>query len=452
MPSTATEDMNIDYEHCDGLLESGKKEELATLLSSYHPADVANYMSHLSREDSREVFYFLEPKIASEVIIEFSDDLREFILEEMESQRVSEIVDHMASDDAADVLGSMSREDVVKVLDLIQEEDIRQVKTLLTYEEDSAGGIMQTEVASVTADATVQEVIDMLREIKETHEDIHNIFVTDRDNKLTGVLPLRRLVLEKPHTPIMDIMDTDYIAAYVDQDQEEIARLFKKYDLISIPVTDLEETLVGRITIDDIVDVIEEEASEDFYRMAGAGPDDAIPMSIIKSAKLRLPWLFASCIGGIVALNIIGAFEHTLGRVVALASFIPVILGMGGNIGTQSTTIVVRGLATGSVDVSALWKIVFKEIRVGFILGIVYGGLIALAAAIIYPEAVRLSAVVGLSMCMSMILAAALGTMMPIILFKLGADPAVATGPFVTTSIDIIGILILFNIASFFMF
>lgn len=452
MPSAATEEKNIDYEQCDGLIESGNKEELAKLLSTHHPADVAKYINHLSRENSRELFYILEPKIASEVIIELSDDLRDFILEEMESQRVSEIVDHMDSDDAADVIGSLSEEDANKVLDLIPEEDTRQVKALLSYDEESAGGIMQTEVASVTADATVQEVINMLRDMKEKREDIHNIFVTDRENKLTGVLPLRRLVLELPQTPIMDIMDTEYIAAYVDQDQEEIARIFKKYDLISLPVTDLEETLVGRITIDDIVDVIEEEASEDFFKMAGAGSNDAIPMSIFKSAKKRLPWLFASCIGGIVALKIIGAFEHTLGQVVALASFIPVILGMGGNIGTQSTTIVVRGLATGSVDVGALWKIVFKEVRIGLILGIVYGVLVAFAASFIYPDALRLSSVVGISMCMSMILAAALGTMMPIILFKLGADPAVATGPFVTTSIDIIGILILFNIASVFMF
>lgn len=452
MPFSVTEDSAIDTETIESLLERGERRQAAKLLSAHHPADLAAFMLHLDNTELKELFFLFEPKLASEVIVELSDEIRDSILEEMESKRVSEIVDHLASDDAADLLGTLSEEDANKVLEHIPEEETKHVKSLLAFDEDTAGGIMQAEVASVTIDATVQEVISMLRGMKDEQEDIHNIFVTDRWQKLEGVLPLRRLVLESPETAILNVMDTDCIAAHVDQDQEEIARIFKKYDLISLPVTDDSDKLVGRITIDDVVDVMEEEASEDIFKMAGAGSEDILSMSTFKSAKTRLPWLFASCIGGIGALKIIGAYEHSLGRLLALASFIPVILGMGGNIGTQSTTIVVRGLAIGSVDVSTLWRLVYKEVKIGFILGVSYGLLLALATAFIYPGNPALSLVVGVSMCASMVIATAVGTMMPIVLFKAGVDPAVATGPFVTTSIDIIGILILFNFAAFFLF
>ncbi|MDT8317622.1 MAG: magnesium transporter [bacterium] len=452
MAYSATEDNAIDTEAIEGLLERGERRQAADLLTSHHPADVAAFMLHIKQDDARGLFSFLTPKFSSEVIIELSDEIRDSILDEMESKRVSEIVDHLASDDAADLLGNLSEEDANRILEHIPEEETRHLKSLLAFGEDTAGGIMQAEVASATMDASVQEVVSMLRGMKDDQEDIHNIFVTDRNRRLKGVLPLRRLVLESPETPILNIMDTDYIAAHVDQDQEEIARLFKKYDLISLPVTDGANKLVGRITVDDVVDVMEEEASEDIFRMAGAGSEDILSMSTFRNAKKRLPWLFASCVGGIVALKIIVAYEHSLGSLAVLASFIPVILGMGGNIGTQSTTIVVRGLAIGSVDVSALWKIVYKEIRIGFILGSTYGLLLALATMVIYPENLSLSLVVGVSMFASMMIATAVGTLIPIILFKSGVDPAVATGPFVTTSIDIIGILILFNFAAFFLF
>jgi len=452
MAAQGKEEISMDSEKIASLLDSGDLDTLTSLLSSSHPADVANLLNSLSNEDARKVFDILSPKDASEVIVELNDEAKELIIEEMESARVGEIVDHMASDDAADLLGVLSEDDAKKVLEHVSEEDTAQVRRLLSFEEDSAGGIMQAEFASVVSTATVQEVIAILREMKDEYEDIHNIFVTDRSHVLIGLLPVRKLVLESPQTVMGAIMETDFVTAHVDQDQEEIARIFKKYDLISIPVTDESGRLVGRITIDDIVDVMEEEASEDIFKMAGAVSEDILSMSTIKSAKTRLPWLFASCIGGIIGLRIIGFYEHNLGKFVALAAFLPVILGMGGNIGTQSTTIVVRGLAIGSVDVSTLWRIVAKEVRIGFIMGLTYGLLLAAATSLIYPANPKLSIVVGFSMCASMVVASAVGTLMPLFLFKLGTDPAIATGPFVTTTIDIIGILILFNFAAFFLF
>lgn len=445
------DEKNIDTELLRSLLDAGDASKAGEMLVEDHPADIARFLSELANEQLKALFYTLEPKLASEVVAELGDEARDVILEDMESKRVGEIVDHMASDDAADLLGALSDEDARKVLDLIPEDDSRQVKSLLAFEEDTAGGLMQTEIASVRSDASVQSAIGMLRENRDDTEDIHNIFVVDANERLSGVLPIRRLVLEPPETLIANIMDVDIISVHVDEDQEEVAKIFKKYGLLSLPVIDNFDRVVGRVTVDDIVDVMEEEASEDFFKMAGAGSDDILPKSIFKSAKIRLPWLFASCLGGLLALKIIGAFEDTLGQMVFLASFIPVILGMGGNIGTQSTTIVVRGLATGSLEVGSLWRVVFKEVRIGLILGVVYGLFLGAAAYFIYPDNAFISLVVGLAMLTSMVLAAAVGTLMPIVLFRSGVDPAVATGPFVTTSVDIIGILILFSFASFFL-
>ena len=442
------ENQKIDSETLAGYLDKGDIKGLKELFSSHHPADIASCMTGLSEDQVRRIFRLLNPKDASEIIVEVGDEVRDFILEEMESTRVGEIVDHMASDDAADLIGTLPEEEANKVLDLIPDEGQKHVKSLLAFEEDTAGGIMQAEVISVDAGYSVQKTIDLLRDRKEDLEDVHNIFVTDSQERLVGVLPIRRLVLADSYTLVSDIMDSEIVFAHVEDDQEEVARIFKKYGLISLPVLDESDRLVGRITIDDVVDVMEEEASEDFFKMAGAGSEEVLLKSTLKSAKIRMPWLFASCIGGLVALKIIGIFEGTLGKVVVLASFIPVILGMGGNIGTQSTTIVVRGLATGTVEVGSLWSLVLKEVKVGLILGVVYGLFLAAATAFIYPGSPLLSLVVGLSMLMSMVLAATVGTMMPIILYKSGVDPAVATGPFVTTSVDILGILILFGFAS----
>jgi len=442
----------IDADRVSALLRAGELGELESMVASHHPVDIAKLMEALHTDDAKRIFEILPPQVSSETIMELSDEVREHILEDMESKRVGEIVDLMPSDDAADLLGGLPEEEADKVLEYIPEEDTRQVKSLLAFDKDTAGGIMQAEVISVSPENSVREVVALLRESKDDLEDIHNIFVTGAFQKLVGVLPVRRLVLEDPQTLVVDIMDEDAVSADVDQDQEEIARIFKKYDLISLPVVDGRHRLLGRITIDDIIDVMEEEATEDFIRMAGAGHDDTLPMSTLKNTRKRLPWLFASCIGGIIALKVIGAYESILGHVVALASFMPVILGMGGNVGTQSTTIIVRGLATGSVNVRSLWKVVLKEIRIGILLGSFYGLFLAVITEFVYPGNPLLSLSVGLSMFASMCIASAVGSVTPLLLHKIGVDPAVATGPFVTTSVDIMGIVVFFKISSLILF
>jgi magnesium transporter len=275
------------------------------------------------------------------------------------------------------------------------------------------------------------------------------LYITDEDDSLVGVASLRALATTPPNTLLKNIMVKRVHSVRPETDQEDVAQIVAQYNYLAVPVVDADNRLLGIVTVDDVVDVIREEATEDFLQMAGAGKDREILLkSSWENAQARLPWLFASWIGGIIAVSIIGAFEHMLESIIALAAFIPVIIGMGGNIGTQSSTIIVRGMATGRIEIGNEFKILLKELRVGLILGGLYGLMLGIFANFRFMGTdPMLGVVVGLSICCSMLLAVAVGTFTPLILRKLDIDPAVATGPFVTTSIDILGVLLYFIIA-----
>ena len=279
------------------------------------------------------------------------------------------------------------------------------------------------------------------------------LYITDDDDRLVGIISLRTLTTTSSNTTLKDIMIKNVHSIRPETDQEEVARIVAQYNFLAVPVLDSDSKLLGIVTVDDVVDVIREEATEDFLRMAGAGKDREILLkSSWENAKTRLPWLFASWIGGVIAASLIGVFENMLENIIALAAFIPVILGMGGNIATQSSTIIVRGMATGRVNLGGEIKLILKEAQVGLILGTLYGILLGLFARFIFSDAPEnFGFVVGLSICASMIVAATVGTIIPLILRKLDIDPAVATGPFVTTSIDILGVLFYFLIAGLFL-
>lgn len=277
------------------------------------------------------------------------------------------------------------------------------------------------------------------------------LYAIDDDGRLSGVISLRDLVITPPETQLKEIMSKKVHAVRPETDQEEVARIVSQYNILAVPVLDGEDHLLGIVTVDDVVDVIREEATEDFLQMVGAGKDREILLKTSwENARIRLPWLFASWAGGILAAYIIGVFENVLESTIALVAFIPVIIGMGGNVGTQSSTIIVRGLATGRVGIENTVKILLKEIRVGLILGVLYGLLLGIFAMLRFLNTSPiLGLVVGLSICCSMLIAATIGALVPILMNKLDIDPAVATGPFVTTSIDILGVTLYFLIAGF---
>jgi magnesium transporter len=359
------------------------------------------------------------------------------------------VFDHMASDDAAELLGCLDEELSDKILSKMKKEESYNVEQIMSYEEDTAGSLMVKDYVALEEDVKAKEVIEALQNKYLDVEMPFYIYVIDDYGKLVGVSSLRQLVVESPDKPLKDFMSTDIVSVKPYTDRDVVARLVSRYDFLAIPVVDDDNRIIGIVTVDDVIDILHESATEDMLKMAGVGEDYVETQSIFKGTRIRLPWLFASCLGGIANFFIIGRFESTLAQLTGLAAFIPIIMGMGGNIGTQSATIVVRGIATGRVNIRDFAKVISRELGVGFILGMTYGGLIAAVAKLSFmaePFSWALSVVVGGSILSSMTVAALVGTSVPMIFQRLNIDPAVATGPFVTTTMDLISVYCYFTI------
>ena len=435
------------------LLRRNAKVNLIKLTGKTHPADLAEVFRHFSTEEQIEIFSLMkENEHAAEFLVELDDALVIELLENESYERIAAIIEKAPTNDQSGILNILEDEKAQSIIELLNAEEQEEIAEIMGYPDDSAGTLMNTEVFTLHESITAGEAIKTLQD-QEGAEMVFYLYITDDDDRLVGVISLRALTTTPSSTKLKDIMIKNVHSIRPETDQEDVARIVAQYNFLAVPVLDSDSKLLGIVTVDDVVDVIREEATEDFLRMAGAGKDREILLkSSWENAKARLPWLFASWIGGIVAAFIIGAFENVLANIVALASFIPVILGMGGNIATQSSTIIVRGMATGRVNVGGDIKLIFKEIKVGLILGSLYGILLGVFAKFTFTSAPdNLGFVVGLSICASMVVAATVGTIIPLILRKLDIDPAIATGPFVTTSIDILGVLFYFLIAGIFL-
>ncbi len=427
--------------------DSEKQKAVVKDLSSLFPADIAEIIKGMENERKIAVFSSLSPEIASDVLLELDEESKVLIVDHIDNKKLTNIVEEMESDDAADFIADLPNEDAKTILSSIPAEESTEVKKLLEYPEDTAGGIMQIELISIKGTATVEEAVGQIKSF-DNAEDIHNVFVTDEQNKLTGILPINRLILHPSSKSVNQLMNKDPIAVEVTVDQEEVALLFKKYDLVSIPVINKEGLLLGRILVDDIVDVLEEEASEDILKIAGTDEEELLfTHTTFRIAGFRLPWLISSLAGGLITGTLIWSFKVTLKEVISLAVFIPVIMGMGGNVGTQSSAIVVRGLATGRINISNFIKLLVKEIRVGLLMGAICGLVAGLIAKIWHANS-GLGIVVGLSMFLAIFVAAILGSMIPMVFHRIKIDPAIAAGPIVLAINDIIGLLIFFGLAT----
>ena len=435
------------------LLRRNAKINLIKLTGKTHPADLAEVFRHFSTEEQIEIFSLMkENEHAAEFLVELDDALVIELLEDESYERIAAIIEKAPTNDQSGILNILEDEKAQSIIELLNAEEQEEIAEIMGYPDDSAGTLMNTEVFTLHESITAGEAIKTLQD-QEGAEMVFYLYITDDDDRLVGVISLRALTTTPSSTKLKDMMIKNIHSIRPETDQEDVARIVAQYNFLAVPVLDSDSKLLGIITVDDVVDVIREEATEDFLRMAGAGKDREILLkSSWENAKARLPWLFASWIGGIGAASIIGAFENMLANIVALAAFIPVILGMGGNIATQSSTIIVRGMATGRVNIGGEIKLIFKEIKVGLILGSLYGILLGVFAKFTFTSAPdNLGFVVGLSICASMVVAATVGTIIPLILRKLDIDPAIATGPFVTTSIDILGVLFYFLIAGVFL-
>ncbi|MFH1102981.1 MAG: magnesium transporter [Pseudomonadota bacterium] len=430
------------------LLRRGATTHLAKIVNKTHATDLAVTFRSLSRTNQRKLLNLIHDiEKKGTLLMELDEDILVDLFEGMDVDEIVKIFDALPKDDVAGLLSSLPEEKSDAVLKKMKGEGVEEIEDLLKYGDETAGRIMVSDLIALKQDMTAKEAIEQIQKEHHEVEMPFYLYVVDEYGKLVGVSSLRQLVLVSPETPLKEFMTTDVVSVETSVDQEEVAKLVAQYDILAVPVVDEGHRLVGIVTVDDVIDVFRREATEDILKMAGAGEEFVETKSVMKSTRIRLPWLFASCVGGIFASVIIGYFSGILSKMVYLAAFIPVIAGMGGNVGTQSSTIVVRGLATGRINIRDIFKVVLKELSTGVILGIIYGLIVGLVAEFRYSTG-ALALSVGLALMCSMSVAALMGALLPMVFARVRIDPAVATGPFVTTATDIISIFFYFQIAT----
>lgn len=411
-------------------------ERIAVLLAALHPADSAEVLEELEPDQQRAVFAELESEDAAEVLAYLEPEDQVEIVADMPSEDLSDILDEMEPDDAADMLAELPPEQASAAI--AQMEDASDVKELLQYEEESAGGLMTPHIVALRANATVGQALTLLREVHPVEDLSYYLYVTEPDERLVGVISLRQLVTADLNTPLSAIMHRDIISVPVDADQEEVARILSRYGLLSIPTVDAEGRLVGAITADDVIDVIQEEATEDIYHLAGLDAEEDVNESVLTTSRRRLTWLLVNLPTALLAGAVVSQFEGTVQRVAVLAVFMPIIAGMGGNAGIQTLTLIVRSIALGEISLRDSWRALGHEFMVGLVNGVCFGIVIGLVG-LIWKGLPILGLVAGVAMLANMIAAAIAGTMVPLLLRRFGADPALASGVIVTTFTDVTG-------------
>jgi len=430
------------------LMRKGAVVNLRRIVEKTHPADLAAIFQELNDLEQGRLFQILvQAGLAGDVLSELDPDVLQGLVESLSDEELAEILSSMDADDAADLLALLPEDRRSGILAAMNLEDSEDIGKLLGYPEDSAGGIMTSSFFALGEGVTVEEAIRAIQGAEEA-ETVFYVYVVDDEGRLVGVVSLRQLITSPPTATLRQIMATDVIKVDVHTDQEQVARVVAKYDLLAIPVVDEAEHLVGIITVDDVIDVLREEATEDVFKMAGTSQEELVyGNQVLPIVRIRMPWLVINLFGGILTGTILWWFRATVEEIIALVSFVPVITAMGGNVGTQSSSILVRAFATGRVDFQNLRAHLWKEVRVGLLLGLVCGLLVG-GVALVWHGNVFLGIVVAVSMVAAMTVAATMGTVAPALFRKLEIDPAVASGPFVTTANDITGILIYLGTAT----
>ncbi|MDG1714275.1 magnesium transporter [Lacinutrix sp.] len=447
------QDENIKFTISDELIEtveqlvdSKNNKGVLELLNEYHHADIAEILGDLSTEQSTFIIKLLDSDITSEILMEMDEDDREKVLASLSTKEIAEEIEELDTDDAADMIAELPEERQEQVIAQIEDQEHKaEIQELLTYDEDTAGGLMAKELVRVNENWTVTECVKEMRAQAENVTRVHSIYVVDDEEKLIGRLSLKDLLMASPraHISTVYIPKVDYVD--INEDAEEVAKIMQKYDLEAIPVVDKNKILVGRITIDDIVDVIKEEAEKDYQLAAGITQDVEADDSILELTKARLPWLFLGLIGGIGAFLIMEGFIDIFKEYAVLFFFTPLIAAMAGNVGVQSSAIIVQGLANDDVKGSINSRLI-KEMLLAALNGFILAIFLFLFVWLTKGELITALAI-SVSLVAVIIIAGLIGTFVPLFLDKKGIDPAIATGPFITTSNDIFGILIYFWIA-----
>ncbi len=446
---------NDNRDRIEELIQHEEWLQLKPLLTALHPADIADIIDSAPSNARENLFSLLSDDIKPDVLAELHDSSESDVTEALTDSELSDIVSDMAPDDAADVLGDLTDERSEHVLDLMEDEESEDVRKLLEYDEDTAGGIMTTDIVTMRENQTVAEAIETIAYL-DTEENFHYANIIDNAGKMLGYVNIWELLREKDRQkPLTTMTHHQFCYATDDMDQEDVAQLAQQYNLNVIPVLDNQGILLGRITTDDIITVIEEEASEDILRLAGSDDEELEDISILKSSSIRLPWLFITLIGGFITSIILRIFHAHLADMLILAAFVPVVLAMGGNTGIQASTLAVRSIALGVSHDRKIGKLLLREITTGAVMGIICGLVIAgwvLTVILTGGEhnlslpPVYLAITVGIALFLAMTFAAVFGAFIPILLNKLDIDPAVASGPFISILNDISALLIYFGV------
>ncbi len=431
------------------LLRRGARLHIANLLGKFRPADISEMVSSLTEPERQAVFAILlsrNRKLAAETLNELGVERSLELLNQMQAAQISEVLQELESDDAALFIAALPEEVAQEVLDRMRAEESNEVQGLLQYPEKTAGRIMNPNVFSLSEELSAGEAINTIQTTQDL-EMVFYLYVVDERQHLVGVISLRQLIMVPPDTPLKQIMRTNVISVTTDMDQEEVARQVAHYDLLAIPVTDQENKLVGVITVDDVIDVITEEATEDIFYMAGVDVHDHVYTPVRASVRKRLPWLAINLVTALLAATVVAIYEPTIARFSFLAVFLPVVAGMGGNSGTQTLTVIVRGLALGELTWENARSALFKESLVGVANGLVLG-ILAGIAAYIWKSSYMLGVALGGAMIINMFVAGVTGSVIPLVLKRLNIDPAIASGILLTTFTDVTGFLSFLGLAS----
>ncbi len=435
----------ITNEELKQLLLHGSEDEIKAIITDIHPVVILDLI-HANEDSASALLAHLSDEVIADIVEEEDDEDKYELLKLFSDVKQKHILEEMSNDEVTDLLGELKDEEQQELLAKLSSEDRQDIKELMCYAEDSAGGLMTTEFISIRAKNTVRQTLEYLQRNTDG-ETAYYLYVTDRQNVLKGVVSLRDIVSSTFDTNMLEITNPNVISVRYDEDQEAVWKQFEKYGFVMMPVVDEENHMLGIITVDDIMDVIQEETTEDINRLGQVGKEERIDSQLFESLRSRLPWLVINLFTAVMAAAVISLFEGTISQVVSLATIMPIVTGMGGNAGTQSLTIVVRGLSLGELTKENAVSILAKEVGVGLFSGIVIGVLIAVGA-MLFERNPMFGLVTGAAMFLNMILANIAGYFIPVLLEKCHVDPALASGVFVTTVTDVLGFLFFLGLAT----
>lgn len=439
-------------EHIRQIIQENNVEQARKELKDLHPADIAELYQNLDLEEAEFLYKLLDEDTAADVLMELDEDDRRKLLDAMPAEQIAKQIDHLDTDDAVDLIQQLDEEDRDEILSHIDDvEQAGDIIDLLKYDEDTAGGLMGTEMIVVNENWSMPECIKQMRMQAEDMDEIYYVYVVDDDNKLRGVLPLKELITHPSVSKIKHVMETDPVSVKVDTPIDDVALDFEKYDLVAMPVVDSIGRLLGRITVDDVMDQVRESTERDYQLASGLSSDVDADDSIFAQTKARIPWLLIGIASGILASLILGTFEAKLEAVTALALFIPIIGGTGGNVGVQASAIVVQSLANGTLEIKEFSRQLGKEVLIGLMNATIISSVVFAYNVLTIPDEFAVTISVAVSLFIVVMFATILGTVVPLTLEKLHINPALATGPFIQISNDIVGLVIYVQVATFFL-